>query len=77
MRNSWPIKFMGNKNKPTLFHRNFMAPNEGMKFHFARFMGHEKIFMAFAGDSHGIFIYPCFVVKNPFDFPPKDCALPV
>ena len=39
-----------------------MASTEGMKFHFARFTAHEKIFMAFPGDFHGIFTCPCFIV---------------
>ena len=42
-----------------------MASTEGMKFHFARFTAHEKIFMAFPGDFHGIFTCPCFIVNAP------------
>ena len=41
-----------------------MASTEGMKFHFARFTAHEKIFMAFPGDFHGIFTCPCFIVGD-------------
>lgn len=60
-----PLNWAMKKNPVFFFMRNFMASTEGMKFHFARFTAHEKIFMAFPGDFHGIFTCPCFIVNQP------------
>ena len=46
------------------FQENLMALDEGMKFHFARFITHEMIFTTFSNDFHGILSIPCFIVKT-------------
>ena len=50
---------MGNEK---IYHENLMALDEGMKFHFARFITHEMIFMTFSNDFHGILTIACFTV---------------
>ena len=39
-----------------------MTSAEAMKFYFARLIAHEKTFMAFSNDFHGIFTIPGFIV---------------
>ena len=39
-----------------------MATDEVMKNYFARFIGHEMIFMVFSSDFHGIFTNLSFIV---------------
>ena len=40
-----------------------MATDEVMKNYFARFIGHEMMFMVFSSDFHGIFTNLSFIVK--------------
>ena len=39
-----------------------MAPNKGIKLHFARFIAHKMIFMAFSNDVNGILSISYFIV---------------
>ena len=41
-----------------------MASNKAMKTGFACFMGHEKVFMGFPLEIHGIFIKLWFIVST-------------
>ena len=41
-----------------------MATDEVMKNYFARFIGHEMVFMVFSSDFHGIFTNLSFIVKR-------------
>ena len=40
-----------------------MATDEVMKNYFARFIGHEMMFMVFSSDFHGIFTNLSFILK--------------
>ena len=40
-----------------------MATDEVMKNYFARFIGHEMMFMVFSSDFHGIFTNLSFIVN--------------
>ena len=53
---------MGHEKISKFFHENLMALDEGIKFHFARFITHEMIFITFSNDFHGILTIPCFIV---------------
>ena len=44
------------------YHENLMASDEVMKNYFARFVGHEMMFMVFSSDFHGIFTNLSFKV---------------
>ena len=55
--NSWAMKHL-----ELFFHENFMATDEVMKNYFARFIGHEMMFMVFSIDFHGIFTNLSFIV---------------
>lgn len=55
--NSWAMKHL-----ELFFHENFMATDEVMKNYFARFIGHEMMFMVFSSDFHGIFTNLSFIV---------------
>ena len=39
-----------------------MTSVKGMEFYFVRFIAHEKTFMAFSNDFHGILTIPGFIV---------------
>ena len=41
-----------------------MATDEVMKNYFARFIGHEMMFMVFSSDFHGIFTNLSFIVSR-------------
>ena len=41
-----------------------MATDEVMKNYFARFIGHEMMFMVFSSDFHGIFTNLSFIVSS-------------
>ena len=41
-----------------------MASDEVMKNYFARFIGHEMMFMVFSSDFHGIFTNLRFIVRG-------------
>ena len=41
-----------------------MATDEVMKNYFARFIGHEMMFMVFSSDFHGIFTNLSFIVRT-------------
>ena len=41
-----------------------MATDEVMKNYFARFIGHEMMFMVFSSDFHGIFTNLSFIVNR-------------
>ena len=41
-----------------------MATDEVMKNYFARFIGHEMMFMVFSSDFHGIFTNLSFIVEG-------------
>ena len=43
-----------------------MATDEVMKNYFARFIGHEMMFMVFSSDFHGIFTNLSFIVVNSY-----------
>ena len=60
---------MGHETPLIFFHENFMATDEVMKNYFARFIGHEMMFMVFSSDFHGIFTNLSFIVylKQIFD----------
>ena len=53
---------MGHDKISKFFHENLMTLDEGMEFHFARFIIREMIFMSFSNDFHGILTIPCFIV---------------
>ena len=53
---------MGHETPLTFFPRNLMATGEVMKNCFARFIGHEMMFMVFSNDFHGIFTNLSFIV---------------
>ena len=55
---------MGRETPLTFFfHENLMATDEVMKNYFARFIGHEMMFMVFSSDFHGIFTNLSFILK--------------
>ena len=55
---------MGHETPLTFFfHENLMATDEVMKNYFARFIGHEMMFMVFSSDFHGIFTNLSFIVS--------------
>ena len=56
--NSWAMKHL-----ELFFHENLMATDEVMKNYFARFIGHEMMFMVFSSDFHGIFTNLSFILK--------------
>ena len=65
--NSWPMKVVqfnswAMKHLELFFHENFMATDEVMKNYFARFIGHEMMFMVFSSYFHGIFTNLSFIV---------------